>query len=239
MSQQGHRYIGIKVIAFTLCVMLIICYMIHHTASAYGEGELLKDRVTVIIDPGHGGIDGGASTAAGVLESNINLQIGQKLNDLLQLLGVRTLMTRTADISLHTEGERIAQKKVSDLKNRVRLVNSTANVILVSIHQNYYPVPKYSGAQVFYAKTADSKELATQLQNALKENLDKSNMRKSKAATSVYLMDKVNCIGVLVECGFLSNPDEAQLLCDDSYQNKISCVIASSLDIYLQASAST
>ena len=108
---------------------------------------------TVIIDAGHGGIDGGATSCTGVLESTLNLEIALRLNDLLTLLGMDTTMIRTTDTSIYTEGNTIAAQKVSDLKERARIVNDTENAILISIHQNTFSNSKYSGAQVFYAAT--------------------------------------------------------------------------------------
>ena len=239
MRQNVHRLNELKVIAFGLCIILVLSLAVQHTASVYGAGELLNNRYTVIIDPGHGGIDGGASTATGILESTINLQIGHKLRDLLHLLGIQTIMTRTTEASIDTEGETIAQKKVSDLKNRVRFVNTTANAVLVSIHQNYYSVSKYSGAQVFYANTAGSKELATELQNSLRKHVAQDNLRDIKKASSIYLLDKINCTAVLIECGFLSNNEEAMRLCDSGYQNKLCAAITSALSNYLRSAAST
>ena len=121
------------------------------TASVQSEGVERNHRI--VIDAGHGGIDGGATSCTGVLESTINLQIALRLNDLMHLLGYETVMIRTTDTSVYTEGNTIAAQKVSDLKERVRIVNETENAILISIHQNIFPDSRYDGAQVFYAPT--------------------------------------------------------------------------------------
>ena len=118
---------------------------------------------TVVIDAGHGGIDGGATSCTGSLESHINLEIATRLNDLLHLLGVNTHMIRNSDISVYTSGTSIAEKKASDLKERVRIINQTENAFLISIHQNYFPQNQYHGAQVFYRSTEESKNFATEL----------------------------------------------------------------------------
>ena len=183
----------------------------------------------IVIDPGHGGEDGGATSCTGRLESEYNLAISRKLNDLLHLLGYRTRMTRTSDVSIYSTGDTIAQKKVSDLKERVRIVNETGNALLVSIHQNQFSDSRYSGAQVFYAKTEGSKELGQQLQTKLVEALNPGSKRKSKPISGVYLMEKINCTGVLGECGFLSNPREESRLRDSEYQKKLCCVIAAAV----------
>ena len=117
-----------------------------------------KEEAYLLIDPGHGGEDGGAISRSGLPESTYNLEISQKLQDLLNLLGHQTKMIRTSDISVYTKGETLAQKKASDLKERVNFANNTPGAILVSIHQNHFPDDRYSGAQVFYAKTHGSQK---------------------------------------------------------------------------------
>ena len=180
-----------------------------------------------VIDAGHGGEDGGAVSALGTQESGLNLEISGRLNALMRFLGLRTKMIRTEDISVYTEGTTIAQKKVSDIKNRVRIVESTPNAILVSIHQNHFSEAKYRGAQVFY--NAQSEALAKKLQQALCTQVDTKNHRECKPAQNIYLMEHVTCPAVLIECGFLSNPQEELLLRDASYQKKLVCAIACTL----------
>lgn len=187
------------------------------------------DRKTVVIDAGHGGVDGGTTSCTGVLESQYNLEIALKLNDLLHLLGIETVMIRDTDCSVYTKGETISQKKISDLKERVRIVNSTENAILVSIHQNHFSQPEYSGAQVFYAPTEGSSDIAKSLQVALIQAVNPNSHRQTKKADGIYLMQHIDCPGVLIECGFLSNPKETYLLGNSSYQQKLCSVIASTL----------
>ena len=144
-----------------LAVLLVCGYsagMLSRTAPAFSD----NNPVTVVIDAGHGGEDGGASSKSGTLESTLNLEIAGITNDLLRFAGVRTAMVRTQDVSVYTEGGSIQQKKVSDLKNRVKFVESTPNALLLSIHQNFFPETKYHGAQVFYAKTPGSAPVSTQ-----------------------------------------------------------------------------
>lgn len=187
----------------------------------------------IIIDAGHGGEDGGATSCTGKLESSFNLEISLRLNDLLHLLGYDTAMIRTTDVSIYTKGETIAQKKVSDLKERVRIANETDHALLLSIHQNTFPEGRYSGAQVFYAPTENSVELARVLQNAFASTINPGSNRRSKKADGIYLMEHISCTGVLIECGFLSNPEEEAKLRSADYQKKICCVIASSVSTYL------
>lgn len=187
----------------------------------------------IVIDAGHGGMDGGATSCTGKLESAYNLEIALKLNDLLHLLGHDTVMTRTSDRSIETEGQTIAAKKVSDLKERVRIVNGTENALLISIHQNTFSDSRYSGAQVFYGPEGESQRLAEDLQTAFCTTLNPGSNRKCKKADSVYLMQHIDCTGVLVECGFLSNAQEEAKLSSPDYQRKLCCVIASMLSRFL------
>lgn len=193
-----------------------------------------RDHV-IVIDAGHGGMDGGATSCTGVLESRINLEIALKLNDLCHLLGYQTVMIRTADVSVYTEGNTIAAQKASDLRQRVRIVNETEKAILISIHQNTFSESRYSGAQVFYATTQGSQGLANRMQEIFVSALNPGSIRKEKVASNVYLMQHIQKTGVLVECGFLSNPEEEALLRSGEYQNRICCVIVSALSQYLHA----
>lgn len=189
----------------------------------------------IIIDAGHGGEDGGAVSCTGVNESQINLEIALRVDDLCHLLGYPTVMLRTDDISLHdASAKTISEKKVSDLKNRVKLVNQVSDGVLVSIHQNQFSESKYHGAQVFYAPTDGSQQLAEQLQDNLRAVMDPNNNRQCKSADSVYLMSKIQCTGVLVECGFLSNTQEEAMLRDAQHQKKLAAVITCSICSYIQ-----
>lgn len=191
------------------------------------------ERHCVVIDAGHGGIDGGATSCSGVLESQINLDIALRLNDLVQFLGYNTKMIRTTDTSVYTEGNTIAAQKVSDLKQRVKTVNETENGILVSIHQNTFSDGRYSGAQVFYCTDPNSESLATALQDAIVQTLNPGSQRKCRAANGIYLMQHIDKPGILIECGFLTNPQEDAKLNDPEYQKQLSCVIAATISRYL------
>ena len=182
----------------------------------------------LILDAGHGGEDGGAVSVTGVPESRVNLEIVQKLRDILALYGVDPVVLREEDVSLHDpEASTLREKKRSDLKNRVRAVEAVEGGTLLSIHQNSYPGSQYRGAQVFYAPTGGSRELAELLQTALREELQPDNDRQAKPIPeSVYLMNHVSCPAVLVECGFLTNPEEEALLRDGGYQRQLAAVLA-------------
>ena len=197
---------------------------------------MLSNRTCVIVDAGHGGIDGGATSCTGILESNLNLEIAVRLNDLLRFLGYNTKMIRTSNVSIYTEGTTIAAQKVSDLKNRVNIVNETPNSILVSIHQNYFAQSKYSGAQVFYSNNGADKQLAQAMQSAFRNTINLGNKREAKHAKGIYLMENIRSQGILIECGFISNPQEEALIRSEAYQKKISAVIATTLSVFLDCS---
>ena len=179
-----------------------------------------------IIDPGHGGVDGGAVSAAGKPESAYNLEISLRLRDMLHFLGCQTRMIRMEDISIYTKGETIAQKKMSDLKERVRICNETPGAILLSIHQNTFSDSRYSGAQVFHTGQKGSEALAKALQQNLVHILNPGSSRQAKKSAGVYLMEHIECAGVLIECGFLSNIGEEARLRSPEYQKQLACVIA-------------
>lgn len=223
----------LPVYILVLSALLFVTIGGSRVVTVLSENTPVTNRSTVVVDAGHGGVDGGATSCTGVLESQLNLEISQKLKDLLNLLGIETVMIRESDCSVYTKGETIAQKKVSDLKERVRIVNSTNNAILVSIHQNLFSDNKYSGAQVFYAPTEGSEALAKNLQQSFIQALNPDSHRQAKRADSIYLMQHIGCPGVLVECGFLSNPREEYLLRSKQYQQKICSVIACNVSNYL------
>ena len=205
------------------------------TITTIAQNVPIPRHQTIIIDAGHGGEDGGAISCSGKPESQFNLEIALRLRDLCHLLGYDTCMIRTTDISVYTEGKTIAAKKASDLRQRVRIVNTTNRGILISIHQNTFSDSRYDGAQVFYAPTEGSRELADILQENMIAGINPGSHRQSKPANNVYLMQHISRVGVLVECGFLSNPEEEARLQTAEYQKKICCVIVSGLSQYINA----
>ncbi len=217
------------------CMMILAAIGTDRAVSTIAENTPIERKQIIVIDAGHGGLDGGATSCSGVLESQINLEIALRLEDLCHLMGYATRMIRTTDISVYTEGNSIAEKKASDLRQRVRIINETENGILISIHQNTFSDSRYSGAQVFYASTSGSQELAKILQNNFIMSLNPDSHRQEKPADHVYIMKHIQTPGVLVECGFLSNPEEEAKLRSAAYQKNICCIILSSLSAYLHA----
>ena len=221
-------------------LLLFLCLCILGAASFLGRNQMiavsaptLNEGRVLILDAGHGGEDGGASSAGGSKESDINLNIVLKTEALMAFLGVRTELTRSEDRSIHSEGaSTLHEKKVSDLKNRVEFVNSFYNAMLISVHQNYFTDSRYSGAQVFYTGGDVSRQWGEGTQAILRQVLNPDNDRAAKSVPdSVYLFSHIGCPAILVECGFLSNGEEESLLLTDTYQRKISLALAGA---YLQ-----
>ena len=185
--------------------------------------------VTVVIDPGHGGEDGGAVAADGTVESGLNLAIARRVRDLLTFAGVPTTVTREGDAAIYDPGSAtLREKKVSDLHNRVALVNELPGAVLLSIHQNSLPSsPSTRGAQVFWNRQEGAEELASSIQEALNGAVNAGHEKKAaQVPSSVYLMKEITAPGVLVECGFLSNAAETEQLKDPAYQTKLAAAIA-------------
>lgn len=218
-----------KLIAAYLLTVLTLLSMIFwgsKSVTVLSENDPLDREHCFIIDAGHGGVDGGATSCTGKLESAFNLEIALRLNDLMHFLGCGTRMIRTEDVSIYTKGDSIAQKKVSDLKERVRICNETEGAVLISIHQNTFSESRYSGAQVFYGRAEGSEQMATTLQEAFIHHVNPGSSRRAKKADGIYLMEHTECTGVLIECGFLSNPEEEAKLRSPEYQKQLCCIIA-------------
>ena len=222
---------------YFLLIPLVICAIVF--ASSFGfydnysaEADTKPNTVTptIIIDPGHGGFDGGALTNDGFPEKDINLEISIYLKKMLDLWGYNTVITRESDISLEDEGlTTIRQRKKSDIHNRMAVMESIDNAVFVSIHQNHYSVERYSGAQVFYSRnfSEESCQLAEYIQESIVSVLQPHNTRLVKeCGDSVYLMYNAVKPAVLVECGFLSNNEESELLKTDAYRRKMAFCIA-------------
>lgn len=211
---------------YMLSLTLLTAFALHGLrAQAAVAGEAAIPRI-IVLDAGHGGADGGASGPDGTRECDLNLAITLKTDAVLGLLGEETLLLRSTDTDLSSsDSKSISQKKVSDIRRRVELVNSQPGAILVSIHCNTYSQEKYHGAQVFY--TGGAKEFGETMQLALKNGVDPANARMAKAVSpDVYLMNHIKVPGILVECGFLTNQEELTNLKDPDYQTRLAVTIA-------------
>lgn len=204
------------------CVLLLLMPLVPVVEAA-------EEPVLLAIDAGHGGGDGGAVAADGTEESSLNLQIAQRLEGILCFLGCPTVMTRTGEESLaDSDADTVRAQKVSDLKNRVALIQESSSAILISIHQNSLPGhPEVHGAQTFYNAVSWAGELAAAVQYALNGTVNQNNEKVCKPiGEDIYLMKEVECPAILVECGFMSNPSEVRLLRSEGYQNRLAATIA-------------
>ncbi|MBQ7545665.1 MAG: N-acetylmuramoyl-L-alanine amidase [Clostridia bacterium] len=183
---------------------------------------------TVVIDAGHGGFDGGTVAEDGTLEKEINLSIAKRLQALLQCAGIQTVMTRETDDSIHDPGcTTVRKQKISDIHHRLQIMEETPDSVFVSIHQNHFTQSVYHGTQVFYSgNDARSRSLAEAIQLAVVTATQPDNKRQVKqSGTEIYLLYHAMRPAVMVECGFLSNPQEASLLKTPQYQTKIALSI--------------
>ena len=221
-------------------ILCIGCFIVFLLLPFFRQYGFVSDNVevssyfypeTVIIDPGHGGEDGGAVGNKIYFEKDINLDISQKLELILTLHGINTDMTRRTDISLgENVSDSLRKRKIADLKKRVEKILTNSNAIVISVHQNSFPQDeRCSGAQVFFSENnIKSKFLAKEVQCCLKRGIDNSNTRQEKVAdNNIFLLKKIMCPAILVECGFLSNKNELVMLNSESYRTKLALCIAS------------
>lgn len=222
----------IPILAVALLVLSLAVLNVRKSDSLEVFGTQSAEKAVYVLDAGHGGEDGGAVSADGIRESDINLGVTLSLNSLMRFLGQNTVLTRSEDKAIYSDGANtLREKKVSDLKNRVSVVNSTPNAVLVSIHQNSLPsAPSVHGAQVFYGSRQYSDTLAVSVQSALNQSINSGNEKHEKQISpTIYLMKNANCPAVLIECGFMSNREEVSLLLDEGYQKKLAAAIAAGL----------
>lgn len=226
MKKTGKNFLS--VVCMGAATFLILCLWHSPATQVASNTTIALAREQLILDAGHGGEDGGAVSVTGVSESGINLAITLKTDQILGFYGVSPILLRDTDSSLHdSEATTLREKKVSDLKNRVKVIESTPNAVLISVHQNNFTNPAYHGAQVFYRDTTESRELAERMQETFKQKIDPQNSRTpAKIPDSIYLMRNITCPAILVECGFLSSPTEEVKLRSDSYQTELAICIA-------------
>ncbi len=226
------------------CNRYFINYVLTNTppptvqASTESENDVdstdFLSKTAVVLDAGHGGRDGGAVAADGTLEKELNLKIAEKIYSVLSLCGYDCVMTRDDDYHLTYEGG--GSKKTQDLKGRLEIASRYENCIFVSIHMNSYPNKGCHGLQVYYSdNTEEGKTIAETVMKRVKEGVQPENKRPIKAAGSaIYILKKAEMPAVLIECGFLSNPAETELLKNDDYQTKLSLSLAAAVMDYLE-----
>lgn len=230
------RYRQLVVVFVAMLFIAAVCRSMYSMGKAVPVLADIAPFPVIIIDAGHGGIDGGAVGADKIVEKDINLDISLAMRDMFVASGFQVVMTRETDISIHDEDITGARKqKVSDLHNRLAMVNQYPGGVFISIHQNKFGDSRSKGAQVFFGpKNEQSEKLAGILQGKFALNLQPDNRRKyKKAEKNLYLMYNAQCPSVLLECGFLSNPEEAHRLLDADYQSKIAFTAYSSIMEFL------
>ena len=218
-------------LATVVCISSVLICQIQLASSNAIVNSTLP---VIIIDAGHGGEDGGAVGIDGTFEKDINLQIALKINDILSIFGYKTHLIRTTDTAIHTSGDSIRERKVSDIHNRAATMNLYENCIYLSIHQNKYEDSRIWGAQTFYSANFDeSREIAQFIQNAVSSQLQPNNKRQiKKSGTDIYVLYNATKPAVMVECGFVSNQNELNQLKDSSYQNNMALSIATGIINY-------
>lgn len=231
LAKQGKTLAAVSGILLFVALFFFAAGQVRTRMTLAGTGAAKPQSPTIIIDPGHGGMDGGALGDGGTVEKDINLAISLQLRDFLTVSGYRVIMTRDSDISIYDEGtEGVRAQKRSDMHNRLKIMESVPGATVISIHQNQFEKPQYSGAQMFYGKNnAESKALAENLQAAFRQ-LQPDNKREIKpAGKELYLLWECENPIVLVECGFISNPEECRNLCSADYQRQAAFAVLAGL----------
>lgn len=226
---KRHVFYRIFAAGVVLAVCLAFYLFTYHTAEVTSGDVAAQKEAVVIIDAGHGGEDGGAIASDGTAEQIINLEIARYLEEQLGAFGISTVMTRTTEDSIHdASAATTRERKVSDIHNRMAIMENTDNCIFVSIHQNKYTNSSQWGTQVFYSpNTTSSAALADCIQNSVISMLQPTNKRViKKSDSSIYLLYYAKKTAVLVECGFISNPSETQKLKDPQYQKQMAFAIS-------------
>jgi N-acetylmuramoyl-L-alanine amidase len=228
----------VRIIAAVISVTLIGVSMGIYAKDQKENSQKSPSEITIVVDAGHGGSDPGKVAEDGTLEKNLNLAVSEKLADKLKTVGFNVVVTRDSDVSLADSGTR--NQKRSDMENRLDIFNADDVSCLVSIHHNSYTDPSVAGAQVFYHSNSETGEvLANMVQTRLISDVDSDNHRQAKNNDSYYILKNSSCTGIIVECGFMSNPDELTKLCDGAYQDKIATAVCAAICEYYNVKPSS
>ena len=230
---------------FTFIAIFALLFIFYCSAASHLTANLYTSQVAsvaaekksvIVIDPGHGGEDGGAIGKNGVLEKELNLLISDDLCELFRFAGYEVIPTRTEDIMLYDRNVDFhGRKKVLDLAARLNIANATMPDIFLGIHMNAFPQEKYSGLTVYYSdNTPTSRQAAQYLRDDVVSLLQPQNNRELKSGKNIYLLERASYPAILVECGFLSNPAECELLSTQEYRLKLSFVLFSSISSFLE-----
>lgn len=216
-----------------VCLLVAAFVLARQGAVLVQSEKASSKKLCIVVDAGHGGSDPGKVGVNDALEKDINLALALKLKDLLEKKDIEVVLTRDSDAGLYPADA--TNKKASDMQKRCEIITEANPVFTVSLHQNSYTTEDIKGAQVFYyGQSQKGEELATILQESLISRVDPENKRTAKANESYYLLKKTPTPTVIVECGFLSNPVEADLLLDTDYQNKLARAIYMGIVEYLE-----
>lgn len=222
-----------RVMEMMMAVLLLISVFFLSKEAAVVANETAEKEKIIVIDAGHGGADPGMIGIGGLEEKGINLAVSMKLKEALENQGFTVVMTRQEDKGLYEEGTR--NKKVQDMQNRIEIMEKAKPILAVSIHQNSYTEESVKGPQVFYYETsAEGQKLAVNIQSALNTELSTERPRKEKGNTSYFLLKKSPCVLNIVECGFLTNKKEAELLQTEEYQQKIVEAVVKGIVQYME-----
>ena len=213
----------IRIFVFSIFVFALGFAFISDQKESVPTVSLPVSGKTIVIDAGHGKPDEGAESSRGTTEAETNLRIALKLQNLLEQSGSSVILTRSDENAIYDlDAKTLRQKKISDIHNRVKIGNESSADIFVSIHLNKIPQQQYDGWQTFYnAQNADGQKLAVSIQKSLNDAIQKENNRVAKSIDNIYIVKHVEIPLTIVECGFLSNPDEEKLLLEDEYQNRL------------------
>ena len=247
---EKHKQYIFFYLLFALIFSLSVFLLIFLSAKYFSRNEEADSDIygsdcsqaypTVIIDAGHGGEDGGAIGKNGVYEKDLNLIIANELQDMLRASGIEVVMTREDDTMLYDRNVDFkGRKKLLDLAARLKTSESYENAVFISIHMNSFPQEKYNGIQVYYSvNDTRSKYLAEKIQSTVCNTIQKKNSRSVKAAGSnIYLLDRIKSPAVLIECGFISNYEECELLCTEEYRQKLTFSIFCGIMSYISEDA--
>ena len=214
------RFLSLSALLFS-CVLLFSYFQ--PAIQSVAVNATAKAPITVVIDAGHGGKDAGAVGVNGVLEKDLNLVFAKTLAEIFRENGARVILTRETDALVLKEGDENApSQKACDVRNRTEIANSSGCDLFVSLHMNSFPAEQYKGFEAYYSEnTAESRLYAEKIQSAVKEKYEPESRRYARASDKIYLLANAECPAVLLECGFLSNGEDAAKLSDKDYQKEL------------------
>ena len=236
MEEKQGRILGIVMTCLLVLSILIVVKESAAYVSVLKENGTKATRHTIVIDPGHGGNDPGKVAINSALEKDVNLAIALKLKKYLEQEDMEVVMTRQEDKGLYEETD--SNKKVHDMKNRLAIMEGAKPALVVSVHQNSYPEESVSGVQVFYYRdSTEGKRAALLMQEQMIATLQPAKEREAKENSTYYILKKTTVPTIIVECGFLSNREEADRLTSEDYQERVALAIHLGIMRYINSGA--